>query len=231
MIPRPFNVFISSTARDLVAYRNAAKDAVLSLGWRPVMVNEHELIAGGLILQRCLEQVWAADLFVLLAGYRCGFVPPPNMAGDGQTSITQLEAYTWQAAVEKRKAYSHIIFMAQHPTLKIGEGESPLASASQLLFRDRLSSNNIKHDFDYWPDDDVRQGEAARRFATDLKAQLAQAKAEISAAREQRVMAERQKLHAVNQQLAERAAKAESTAPLWGLGGLILAAILMDGKK
>lgn len=226
-----FNVFISSTAQDLVVYRNAAKDAVLSLGWRPVMVNEHELIAGGPILQRCLEQVWAADLFVLLAGYRCGFVPPSTLGGDGQTSITQLEAYTWLAAVEQRNAYPHIIFMAQHPTLKAGDGECPVASASQLLFRDRLSASNIKHDFDYWPDGDARQGEAARRFATDLKAQLAHAKAEIAAVREQRAMAERQKLQVVNQQLAERAAKAESTAPLWGLGGLILAAILMDGKK
>lgn len=89
----------------------------------------------------------------------------------------------------------------------------------------------IKHDFDYWPEDDARQGEAIRRFATDLKAQLAHAKAEIAAAREKRAMTERQKLHAANKRLAERAARAESTAPLWGLGGLILAAILIDGKK
>lgn len=230
MPPHALNVFISSTAKDLSAYRTTAKDAVLSMGWRPVMINEHELIAGGPILQRCLELVWSADLFVLLAGFRCGFVPPRGMGGDGQTSITQLEAYSWQAAVEQRMVYPHIIFMAQNADIKPGDGESPLAAASQLLFRDRLASTAIKHDFDFWPEADARHAEALRRFGSDLKSQLAHAKAEIATARERHLLAEQQRLQAAAEQLADRAAKAESSGPLWGLGGMILAAILLDGK-
>lgn len=234
---KPLNAFISSTTKDLSAYRSASKDVILSMGWHPVLVNEHQLVTGGPTLQKCAELVWNADVFVLLVGHRCGFIPPTSAGGSGQMSITQFETAVWEAAVQQQQKQSPVIFMSTHPTLQPGDGEGAVAAASQLLFRDRIGSALFKHDFEFWPDGDSRQVLAVMRFAADLKTQLATVKAQRAAAQvaevEARIKAQeaaRRQLESANRVLTQRAQEAGANLVVGSLIGLFIAALLSNKK-
>jgi serine/threonine protein kinase len=84
-------VFISSTSEDLKPFRQAAKDVILDLGWHPVMM-EHFGTDGSVgIVEACKQRVAAADLVLAILGWRLGWVPKPEVGGDGKRSITQIE--------------------------------------------------------------------------------------------------------------------------------------------
>ena len=80
------DVFISSTSEDLRLYRAAARDASISAGFTPEMMEYLEASGTDPPLDECLARVSQADVLVVLVAHRYGWVPP------GQTkSITWLE--------------------------------------------------------------------------------------------------------------------------------------------
>ena len=88
-MPRSCSVFISATCEDLKEYRAAARDAALSVRFRPEMM-EYFAASGGPPLGECLDRVSQCDLLIVLVAHRFGWVPP-NQAGNDRKSITWLE--------------------------------------------------------------------------------------------------------------------------------------------
>jgi hypothetical protein len=85
-----YKVFVSSTHEDLREYRKEVEQAVLKAGFMPVM-SRYWSASGNLPpLERCLQEVSATDLVIVLVAHRYGFVPP-RQAGDAYRSITWLE--------------------------------------------------------------------------------------------------------------------------------------------
>jgi hypothetical protein len=86
--PMP-TVFISSTSEDLKPYRDAARDAAISAGLLPDMM-EYFPATGKPSLPECLRKVSKADVVVAIVAHRYGWVPPDQPAGEHK-SITWLE--------------------------------------------------------------------------------------------------------------------------------------------
>ena len=80
------NIYVSSTFRDLREHRTAVRDALRGLGHVDVAM-EHYAAEGRPPLERCLEDVAACDLYVLIVAWRYGHRP----AGHDGRSITELE--------------------------------------------------------------------------------------------------------------------------------------------
>jgi formylglycine-generating enzyme required for sulfatase activity len=86
-------VFVSSTSDDLKPYRQAAKDVVLDLGWHPEMTEHFGTDGSAGIVEACKQRVGASDLVLAILGWRRGWVPGPEVGGDGR-SITAIEIET-----------------------------------------------------------------------------------------------------------------------------------------
>jgi hypothetical protein len=79
-------VYVSSTIADLKRERRAVMDWLVAAGHQPVHSYQPNSDA---VRDSCLDDVDTSDLYVLIAGHRCGFQPPQdNPEG---LSITQLE--------------------------------------------------------------------------------------------------------------------------------------------
>lgn len=82
-------VFVSSTLEDLLPYRDAARDAVLRLGWVPLMY-EYWAAGGNPPLATCLEKVDPADVLIVIVAHRHGWTSSDQEPGEHK-SITRLE--------------------------------------------------------------------------------------------------------------------------------------------
>ena len=82
-------VYISSTYQDLIEPR-AAVDRTLRRMGHDVIGMEQYVAEGSKPLVRCLTDVRNADLYVVIVGWRYGYVPPDQAAG-AALSITHLE--------------------------------------------------------------------------------------------------------------------------------------------
>jgi hypothetical protein len=211
--------FISSTVKDLSAYREVARRAVSQVGWQPVLVNEDDLIATGKSLEQCMIRVCQCDLLILVAGYRYGYVPTPSQGGDGEKSVVRWELFAWRELLKEQGGYDPLVFIAQHPTLRCGEQEDRDASERQIKFRAALERNYYKHDFEFVPDAGPAQQLTLQKFEAALKTQLAECKNEMledeQAELEKRTeRAERRarKARAAQQRADEKAAWALGTA-------------------
>ncbi|MCI0714333.1 MAG: tetratricopeptide repeat protein [Chloroflexi bacterium] len=86
-------VFISSTSNDLRAHRDAVRDAVLSLGMHPIMM-EHFPSMDADAIAACKAEVQSCDIFVGIYAHRYGYIP------DGHTiSISEME-YNWAKEID-----------------------------------------------------------------------------------------------------------------------------------
>ena len=83
-------VFISSTFEDLRAYREAAKEAALGAEMLPRMQEYFNAAGDRPPLARCLAEVAACDLTVVIVAHRYGWIPADQPAGQAK-SITRLE--------------------------------------------------------------------------------------------------------------------------------------------
>jgi hypothetical protein len=93
----PLNVFLSSTAEDMRAHRECVALAVEQMGNRNVRMETFG--AGpGTPVQTCIEKVAAADVLVVMLGWRYGFVPTKADGGDGAKSMTRIEVEAAQRA-------------------------------------------------------------------------------------------------------------------------------------
>lgn len=83
-------IFISSTAIDLIGYRDKVRDAVLGLGNMPVAMETFSAL-GGAPASECRKLAAEADAVVCIVAHRYSHVPLPELGGDGERSITWLE--------------------------------------------------------------------------------------------------------------------------------------------
>jgi formylglycine-generating enzyme required for sulfatase activity len=85
-----YRVFVSSTHEDLRDCREEVKEAVVKAGFMPVM-SRYWAASGNLPpLERCLQEVSATDLLIVIVAHRYGWVPPEQV-GYAHRSITWLE--------------------------------------------------------------------------------------------------------------------------------------------
>jgi cytochrome c oxidase cbb3-type subunit 3 len=83
-------IFISSTAIDLTGYRDKVRDAVLRLEGLPIAM-ETFCASGGVPATEYMRMAAEADAVVCIVAHRYGYVPPVELGGDGERSITWLE--------------------------------------------------------------------------------------------------------------------------------------------
>src|SRR5271165_811481 len=83
-------IFISSTAIDLHDYRNKVRDAVLSLDSLPIWMETFPAQSGQ-PAGECMRMAADSDALLCIVAHRYGYVPPPELGGDGERSITWLE--------------------------------------------------------------------------------------------------------------------------------------------
>jgi tetratricopeptide (TPR) repeat protein len=83
-------IFISSTAVDLLDYRAKVRDAVLGLENLPIQMETFSAQSGQ-PARECMRMAAEADAVVCIVAHRYGYVPPKELGGDGEHSITWLE--------------------------------------------------------------------------------------------------------------------------------------------
>jgi hypothetical protein len=89
-------IYISSTYQDLVDHRSAVDRTLRRMG-HDVIGMEQYVAEGNKPLERCLVDVRLADLYVVIVGWRYGYVPT-NQPTPGTFSITELEYREAKAA-------------------------------------------------------------------------------------------------------------------------------------
>jgi hypothetical protein len=99
------NVYLSSTLNDLEAERRAVKDV---LGGECVVKESYKANEGDLV-ESCLEDVGACELYIGILGLRYGFVPPGQ-----ELSITHLE---YEQA--KAKGLQRLVFLKDESAISV----------------------------------------------------------------------------------------------------------------
>ncbi|HYL72854.1 MAG TPA: DUF4062 domain-containing protein [Bryobacteraceae bacterium] len=90
-LTRPvLRIFISSTAVDLRDYRDRVRDAVLRLENLPIAMETFSAHSGQPVSE-CMRMSAEADAVICIVAHRYGYVPPPELGGDGERSIAWLE--------------------------------------------------------------------------------------------------------------------------------------------
>lgn len=82
------SVFVSSTCKDMEAYRRAVEDAVIHKAQVACFLSEEWTGGYDDTVQKCKDRVLASFGFLLLLGHTYGWIPA------GEKSITQLE-FEW----------------------------------------------------------------------------------------------------------------------------------------
>jgi hypothetical protein len=143
-------IFISSTAVDLRDYREKVRDAVLRLEGLPIAMETFSAQSGQ-PADECMRMAAEADAVICIVAHRYGFVPPRELGGDGERSITWLE-------VDAAKKVFAFIVDPQGPWTGIKEQDrlvsepeklAEIASAVQKLkeFKSYLQSKHITQTF------------------------------------------------------------------------------------
>ncbi|MDZ7376294.1 MAG: DUF4062 domain-containing protein, partial [candidate division KSB1 bacterium] len=99
-------VFVSSTYEDLKEYREAVRDAIISRGYQPIMMEYFTPEGTEPPKPECLKRLREADIVVAIYAFRYGHI----FEGDDK-SITELE---YELAVKKKKK---IFFFMPHKDL------------------------------------------------------------------------------------------------------------------
>lgn len=150
-------VYISSTLRDLRDYR-AAVDAALRRMGHDVLGMEQYVAEGTTPLEKCLRDVAASDVYVVIVGWRYGFVPTDVTLNPRARSITELEYQ--QALVSGKDVLAFIL----DPEAPWSPGEidalAPGGGADIVRFRSELGSAHLSGMF-RTPDNLASQAAAA----------------------------------------------------------------------
>lgn len=106
-MPTRKNVFVSSTSRDLVTYRDAVTKVILRLGLYPIVMEAFNPTDRN-ALQLCYDKVQESEIFIGIYAHRYGYAPSADVTyrthdgtlkkAGGEQSITHME-YLW--AVER----------------------------------------------------------------------------------------------------------------------------------
>src|SRR3712207_2260666 len=92
----PLRIFLSSTAADLVDYRERAGRAIELLRNLPVRMEAFTALPGTPVAE-CRALAAGSDAVVVLVAHRYGHVPSPEHDGDGERSMTWLEVEAAEA--------------------------------------------------------------------------------------------------------------------------------------
>ena len=90
-------IFISSTAIDLTGYRDKVRDVVLRLENLPIAMETFSALSGR-PAPECMRMAAEADAVICIMAHRYGYVPPAELGGDGESSITWLEVHAAKRA-------------------------------------------------------------------------------------------------------------------------------------
>jgi hypothetical protein len=85
-----YRIFVSSTAVDLREYRDKVRDAILRLENLPIAMETFSSL-GGDPPSECMRMAAEADAVICIVAHRYGYVPPRELGGDGERSLTWLE--------------------------------------------------------------------------------------------------------------------------------------------
>lgn len=131
-------VFVSSTAVDLRAHREAIREALMQLQMHPVMMEDFNATDAGAV-EKCQREVVDSDVFVGIYAYRYGFIPPNQ-----HHSITEME-YDWAA----ERKIPRLLFMVD-PAYAWDEkfkDTDPTAVGLLAAFKRRLDSEKVRATF------------------------------------------------------------------------------------
>ena len=67
-------VFVSSTSEDLKPYRGVARDAILRMGWIPIMMEDFGAMPESTV-PACVDKLRTCQVVLLIQAFRCGWVP------------------------------------------------------------------------------------------------------------------------------------------------------------
>ncbi len=151
-------IYVSSTYQDLIEHR-AAVDRTLRRMGHDVIGMEQYVAEGNKPLDRCLADVRVADLYVVILGWRYGYVPPSQPAPGG-LSITQLE---YQEGVAAGKPILAFLLDPESPwplNRVDAMGAEADAGSNIARFRSLLATNYLAGMF-RTPDDLASQVAAA----------------------------------------------------------------------
>lgn len=150
-------VYISSTYRDLRDHR-AAVDAALRRMGHDVLGMEQYVAEGTTPLQACLRDVEASDVYVVIVGWRYGFVPSSPDLNPDSLSITELE---YRRALSSSKDVLAFVVDpdAPWPPSEI-DALGPAGGANVLRFRSELGAAHLSGLF-RTPDNLASQAAAA----------------------------------------------------------------------
>jgi hypothetical protein len=125
-VPAVWNVFLSSTVRDLQTYRKNISDACKHRAQTICLLGEGDW-AGGYddTVAKCLDQIQAANGFFLILGYWYGAIPDKK---DGR-SITHIE---FEAAMAKWRAANPRPMAVMRPTAG-SRADKELRKAAQAI--------------------------------------------------------------------------------------------------
>jgi formylglycine-generating enzyme required for sulfatase activity len=159
-----FTVYLSSTLKDLEEERRAVKEA---LGEQCVVRHSYRASEAALV-ESCLADVAACDLFIAVLGLRYGHVPRRGFRNPQKLSITELE---YEQAIKDKKPRYIFVKKPQAVTFDLtdaGTGEHPMDRI--LGFRSRAA-------------DGAEQRPAEFSTCDDLKVAVLKAFAEVPAKR------------------------------------------------
>lgn len=236
--PDPKKVFVSSTQNDLEPYREAVAQAITRIDWHPIRPSEQGTVHAGPMLKRCTEEIGRCHLFVLLVGYRFGWVPRAQDGGSGDKSITMMEYEFWKLRERLCGQWPAIVFMASNDDRYFSDNETEELRARQVLFRTAVRRETTVRPFRYLPPEEAGHTDAIRDLSLAVRDQLVQAKdrlAEQTRRQALRVQAEAQKQVKAMQQYVEQvqqelaAAQAELTRMQEHQPGNALALLTVGG--
>ena len=135
-------VYLSSTFEDLREHRAAVHRALRRMGHDVISMEEY-VAEGAKPLRRCLEDVRAADVYLIVLAWRYGYVPPDPDTNPDKQSITRLE---FEEA--KRAGKSILAFMldpnAPWPPSQIDAMSTDNHAAECIRgFRDEVGTNYL----------------------------------------------------------------------------------------
>jgi tetratricopeptide (TPR) repeat protein len=90
-------IFISSTAIDLTDFRTVVRDAVLRLENLPIQMETFSAQPGQPLVE-CTRMAAESAAVICIVAHRYGYVPPVELGGDGERSITWLEVEAAKSA-------------------------------------------------------------------------------------------------------------------------------------
>lgn len=146
---------VSSTVRDLPQHRERARAACLDLGCFPNMMEHHSVLDANAV-QKSLQMVDEADIYVGVFGFRYGYIPPGHTK-----SITQLE---YERAVA-REIPRLIFLMHEDHAITVGDVETGDGAPRIRSLRAHLETERV---VSYFRTVDEFYGKLAAALAVEL---------------------------------------------------------------